>query len=402
DMFFLALFPYMVLGFAFVVTATGTLYLRSNHVQALRFAAMNDQLASKNLELRSEIEKREGLTENIRRAERENRDIIDSVSDIIFETDVHGSILFLNKRWKSITGFDVEQSLEQDFFKVLHPQDQDQIEDRFRALVKDHTQKFRVFTRLRTANGTFRAVELSVSMVREDNKNQKRIVGTLTDVEERRRAERALSEAEKKYRNIVEHAAGGIYQLTPEGLYLSANPAMARILGYDNPEQILREVKNANSAIYADTAKREMTIREIVSLGSVNNHEVQMKKRDGSVIWVNENTRSVSDDKGTVLYFEGSIEDITERKETALRLQDAKIHSDLANRAKSEFLANMSHELRTPLNSIIGFSEMLKNQVFGEIAQKEYQDYACNIFESGNKLLQVINEILDISKIEAG
>src|SRR5690606_38837874 len=79
-----------------------------------------------------------------------------------------------------------------------------------------------------------------------------------------------------------------------------------------------------------------------------------------------------------------------------------KIQSDLANRAKSEFLANMSHELRTPLNAIIGFSEIIKNQVFGPVGQKQYLEYSEDIFASGKHLLKIINDILDVARIEAG
>jgi signal transduction histidine kinase len=90
------------------------------------------------------------------------------------------------------------------------------------------------------------------------------------------------------------------------------------------------------------------------------------------------------------------------RKQAEIALREAKIRSDLANRAKSEFLANMSHELRTPLNAIIGFSEILFRESFGPIGQEPYKEYSRDIYDSGKKLLKVINEILDISRIEAG
>ncbi len=243
---------------------------------------------------------------------------------------------------------------------------------------------------------------LRVSMMRRDQNKKLRVVGTFTDVEERRRAERALGEAERKYRAIVENAAGGIFQITPEGLYLSANPALARILGYDSPEAILRTVKNANEEVYASVRERQIFLKEIEKKGVINNYETRVIRKDGEVIWVNENVRVVRDDSRNTLYYEGSVEDITERKETDIKLREAKMHSDLANRAKSEFLANMSHELRTPLNAIIGFSEIIKNEAFGKIEPNSYWEYAKDIHESGGKLLNVINEILDISRIEAG
>jgi len=402
DMILLDILPYIVLGFGLVMTVTITLYLRTHHMKALEFSGIHNRLNEKNDALKQEIKKREALDQEARRVDRENRAIIDSVSDIIFETDIDGKILFLNAQWPKITGFDVDQSVGLELFSILHPNDQHDVRDEFYGVIRGKKETFRKFTRLRTADGTFRAAELSVSMINYDGEAAGRVVGTFTDIEERRRAERALSEAERKYRNIVQNAAGGIFQVTPEGLYLSANPAMADILGYESPEQLLREVKNATRDVYCDQNMRASFIRELEAKNMIANHEVLVKRRDGEDIWVNENIHTVRDDVGNILYFEGSIEDISARKISALELQKAKAHSDMANRAKSEFLANMSHELRTPLNSIIGFSEMIKSEVLGKIEHESYLEYAADINASGQSLLNIINEILDVSKIEAG
>lgn len=398
---FMSIMPLLILSCGIMITATGGMFIWSSQVHSRRVADMNDALAERNKALENSLARGELLNKTMQQAEAQNRAIIDAVSDIIFETDIAGEILFLNKRWTRVTGFEREQSMGLALSAVLHTQDQEAIEDSLRELIESG-QGFRCFTRLRCANGSFRAVELSVSMIRENEAGERRIVGTITDVEERRRAERALSQAEKKYRSIVENAAGGIFQLTPEGVYLSVNPAMARILGYDTPEHVLREVKNANEKVYCEPKARLAFMRHLDQMGAISNHEVQVMHRDGHQIWVNENIRTVRDENGNTLYYEGSMEDITARKEASVVLQEAKMHSDMANRAKSEFLANMSHELRTPLNSIIGFSELIKDEVFGEIEQRSYWEYARDIHSSGKNLLNVINEILDISKIEAG
>ncbi len=399
---FLKKVPFLMLLFGVTLTLIGTLYVRNNQKQSLRLASMNRELEQKNVDLGHEILEREKLNMALRQTERENRSIVDSVSDIIFETATDGKILFLNQTWEKITGFSAERSLGRNLFDLFYMQDQAQQRANFAALVKGQKQSYRAFTRLRTADGTFRAVELAVSMLRADENNVLRVVGAITDVEERRRAERALSEAEKKYRAIVENAASGIYQVTPEGQYLSANPAMAKILGYDTPEEILREVHNASIEIYCDQRARERHLMDVLRDGEVGSIELQVRRRDGHVIWVQENLRAVKEEDGALLYYEGSIEDITQRKETELALREAMVESDLASRSKSEFLANMSHELRTPLNAIIGFSDIIKNQAFGAVGAPEYLDYARDINEGGKRLLQVINDILDVSRVAAG
>lgn len=398
----LARMPYVTLLFGFVLTFVGTLFIRNNSAQARKLSDINNELEQKNNELHLEIGERERLNQALATSEKDNRAIIDAVSDVIFEVDVEGNVLFLSRSWQTITGFNIDRSLDNNLFTMLYPQDQEKQKHDFNLLVKGQKSAYRTFTRLRISDGTFRAIELAFSMIRQDENKELRIVGTLTDVEERRRAERALAEAEKKYRTIVENAAGGLYQLTPEGLYLSANPAMARILGYYSPEEMLRMIKNANGTVYCNQDEHRLFIETLIKQEHINGYETEVKMKDGSKIWVRENVRVVKDDQNHILYFEGSMEDITQRKEADIALMEAKTESDMASRAKSEFIANMSHELRTPLNAIIGFSDIMKKEVMGPLGQDVYKDYVMDIHQSGEGLLKIINEILDISKMESG
>ncbi len=402
NMMFLRHSPLLLLLFGLTLTIVGTLYVRNNHRQSYRLSSMNRALAQKNYELNSEMAERERLNQTLRKAEREYRAIIDSVSDIIFELNAEGEILFLNDTWPRITGFETEQCMHRNLFDMLHPQDQEEQKAAFRQLVIGKRPAYRSFTRLRTSNGVYHAAELAMSMLRQDETRQLRVVGTITDVEDRRRTERALTEAEKKYRTIVENAAGGIYQVTPEGHFLSVNPAYARILGYDSPEHVMKHVRNAHEQLYRMPRERARFIRELEQKGLVQGFEAEMLTRQGNYIWVNENARAVRDDEGHILYYEGSLENISQRKEAEMKMTDAMLQSDLASRAKSEFLANMSHELRTPLNAIIGFSEIISNEVYGKIEQRQYWEYAKDIYSSGRQLLRIINDILDVSRIDAG
>ena len=394
--------PYIILFFGGVLTMVGTLFIRNNNRQAKKLATMNVTLEKKNYELLSEVGERERLNSALAVAEKDNRAIIDSVRDVIFEIDTEGTVLFLSMAWQHITGFEVERSKGSNIFSILYPDDQDKQREDYALFIKGQKQAYNTFTRLRISDGTFRAVELSISMVRRDKNDNLRVVGTLTDVEERRRAERALAEAEKKYRMIVENAAGGLYQLTPEGIYLSANPAMANILGYDSSAEMLRLTKNANGYVYPEKNERDRLMDTLQAQEQIFGYETQVLTKEKKKIWVRENIRLVKDEQNIVLYYEGSMEDITQRKEADMALLGAKMQSDMANRAKTEFIANMSHELRTPLNAIIGFSDIMKNEIMGPLGQDMYKEYVTDIHSSGEGLLKIINEILDISKIESG
>ncbi len=144
------------------------------------------------------------------------------------------------------------------------------------------------------------------------------------EVDRHQRTEDLLREAEGKYRGIVENVVEGIFQTTARGQYLTANAMLARIYGYDSPDELMSAVRDIRQQLYADPARREEFARRIERDGVVSRFESQVRRKDGEIIWISENARSVRDAAGQVLYYEGTVEDITERKRTeeTLRLSE--------------------------------------------------------------------------------
>ena len=215
------------------------------------------------------------------------------------------------------------------------------------------------------------------------------------------RMARALRDSEQKYRAIFENVGAGICQIASTGEWLNANRALAEMLGYANPQELLAEQPDMKGKLFVDQEQRHEWLAKM----QANHAEIiegELRSKNGQTIWVATSGHAVRDNSSDVSTFECTMYDITERRKAERGLILAKEQADFANRSKSEFLANMSHELRTPLNAIIGFSEIIKEQMFGPVGQPQYVEYARDIYDSGELLLSLINDILDMSKIEAG
>lgn len=207
----------------------------------------------------------------------------------------------------------------------------------------------------------------------------------------------SLQRAEAKYRNIFEHALEGIFQTTPDGRFLSANPALARIMGYKSPEDLLTSVTDLAAQIYVNPEDRDEFRQILHENGQVSDFETQLYRHNGTSIWVSLSARIVTDVQGKQTFYEGILMDITARKEKE-RAEREREAAEAANQAKSRFLANMSHELRTPLNGILGYTQLLRRKGHLNALQEEGLHI---IQQSGEHLLTLITDILDFAKIEA-
>src|SRR3984885_4745877 len=225
------------------------------------------------------------------------------------------------------------------------------------------------------------------------------------EIAQRERIDVELGRAEEKYRGIFEGAIVGIFKTTPEGKYVSANPALARIDGFDSAEELMATHENIGQQAYVDPERRAEFIRILESDGIIEGFEYESRRKNGERIWLLENARVVRDAKGAILYYLGTTEDITQRKRAQAELEleiierkAAELAAQAANRAKSAFLANMSHEIRTPINGIMGMTEL----VLDSDITPEQRENLNTVKMSADSLLVVINDILDFSKIEAG
>lgn len=204
--------------------------------------------------------------------------------------------------------------------------------------------------------------------------------GITRDITERVAGQKARALAEHRYQDIVENAVEGIYQTTPEREFLSANPALARILGYDSPAELLRAVTDIPAQTYVDPEARPRLVKLLEMFGEAEAFEAQLYRRDGSVIWASQNAHAVYGGDGEIVRFEGTVQDITARKAMAAQVAEARQKLEIANeelltanRAKDDFLSTISHELRTPLTSVKGFADIL--QAYDDIDVDSRKDF---------------------------
>jgi len=208
---------------------------------------------------------------------------------------------------------------------------------------------------------------------------------------------KSLKKSEKKYRSLWERAVEGIFQASPDGHLISANPSLYKIMGYDQSEDTASLATDIAKQIFVNPEDRDKLLNNLSAQDQVVGFETDVRQKDGTPIQISLSARAIKDAHGNLERIEGSIVDIRERIEKEKADRERK-SAESANYAKSEFLANMSHEIRTPMNAVLGFTELLDSM----ITDRKQREYLSAIKSGGKGLLTIINDILDLSKIEAG
>jgi len=328
--------------------------------------------------------------------------VTQATHDGIFDWKIATGEYYLSPRYKEILGFR-DDELPNDpssFFDRIHPDDKPRIDEAVVRYSADLTRDtFGDDLRLRHKDGSYRWVSSRGRQVRNAQGAFLRVVGAISDITERYEAAAKLAAGEKRLRDILDALYGFVGLYTLDGIVLEANRAPLEAAGVTAEEAIGKPAWETywwSHSAHEQTRLREMMGR--AAQGEVVRYEATIRVRGGRKIIVDVTFGPLRDQHGEISNIIGFGVDITQRKEAEAQLIQAKEAAEAANRAKSEFLANMSHEIRTPMNGVLGLTEVVLDSPLNE----EQREYLTLVRSSAESLLTIINDILDVSKIEAG
>ncbi|OCQ98515.1 hypothetical protein BCD67_08125 [Oscillatoriales cyanobacterium USR001] len=265
--------------------------------------------------------------------------VIETVGEGITLSDRDGKFIIYNSKMQEMTGYSKEEAENaRDFLRLLYPDPQAYATALSGIDEIGMKGGFRdAETTIVTKEGKQKILLVSTSLM--PYKNRKLFLSAYRDISYRVEAQEAQVEAEVKYRSLFENAIEGIFQTTADGHYLNANPALARLYGYATPQELMACLTNIEEQLYVEPNRRAEFIRRLQENHAVLEFESQVYRSDGSIIWISENARAVRDRSGTLLYYEGTVEDITERKRLeAERIQQAereRLMGKIATRIRS-------------------------------------------------------------------
>ncbi len=346
----------------------------------------------------AKIAGRKRAEEQLRMASLYTRSLIEANLDSLVTINKEGKIMDVNKAAEQVIGVSRENLVGSDFSQYFTEPDHaikccKQVSSE--GFVKDYPLLFR------HTSGHMTDVLFNATVFRNEAGEVQGVLAAARDITERKKAEEALHESEMNYHLLANNSIDCIWQANQDFEFTYVNPAVLRIFGFTQEEYIgssLSEHCSPEAMDFMSGLKIEELQKGRESSGVF--FETQLFHKNGELVPVEITARMLFDENGNPERFQGTTRDITERKKVEeLRIENARLAS--VSKIKSEFLANMSHELRTPLNSILGFSDLLKLSYHGELNEKQ-GEFVGNIHTSGEFLLNLINDILDLSKVEAG
>jgi PAS domain S-box-containing protein len=317
--------------------------------------------------------------------------------DIIILYSVNSELVFVSNALERITGRSADEIRDGGYKRFIHPDDQDETARMIERPVD--ADVVTISWRFLHRDGHYVWLETTLRTVYDPATGEPRnVISVSRDVSARKRAEEERAKAYDMYKVMTTEASDVILMFGPDRKIQFASDALERVTG--------RSVADIEAGrwmrfVHPDDLAQFDTI-VLPPRNPETIYSYRLMRADGVYIWLEVLTRTRYGADGAYLGYVSVARDVTARKEQELEALAARERAEAANKAKSQFLANMSHELRTPLNAIIGFADLMRAEAFGPLGNARYQDYVTLVYDSGQLLLDLITDMLDMAKIEAG
>ncbi len=318
--------------------------------------------------------------------------------DIIILYSTDAKLVFCSNALERLIGRSADEIRDGGYKRFIHPDDG---EEASKMMLRPFNGDIVVATwRIQHAKGHYLWLETTIRTIFDPASGEPlNVVSVSRDVTARVQAEEERNKAYDMYRVMTTEASDAILLFGPDRKILFASDALARVMG-----RAVGEIENGQWMAFVHPDDLEPLRSLVLPHRSRETLTVsyRLQHGDGHYVWLEVVTRARYAADETYLGYVSVVRDVTLRKAQELEMKAARERAEAANKAKSQFLANMSHELRTPLNAIIGFTDLMRQGTFGPLGNDRYDDYATMIYDSGQLLLDLISDMLDMAKIEAG
>lgn len=319
--------------------------------------------------------------------------IINSSPIGICTVDSLGNFITTNKAYEEMVGYTKEELVGLSFFDVTYPNDRTKNKKLLQDMFSKKTKNFYIEKRYIRKDGKKIMVSVNAITIRDAMKNVRFGIGFIEDITERKQAEHSI----RKLSTAVQQSPVMVVITNIKGDIEYVNPMFTQITGYSNAEAIGQKSNILKSGEHKDSFYKDMW--ETIVSGEIWKGQFHNKKKNGELFWESASISAILNEENEVINFIKIGEDITQQKINETELKQALEKALESDRMKSAFLANMSHEIRTPMNGILGFTALLQDADLSVENQKIFIDM---IKESSDRLLNTVNDIIEISKIESG
>ena len=327
------------------------------------------------------------------------RGVVETSPDAIAVIDLEGHFLMVNRSAAELAQFaGAEEMLESHAtcYDLISPECHPLATETIWKMVKTGESASIELNLIRRRDGTSYPAELHGSVQNDSDGSPKSLIVVARDVTDRKRAEEELRRSEERFRDVSEAAGEYLWEIDRNHVYTFVTDRVRLVNGY-LPDELLGRCPY-DFMTSEDVLQIQKILQSSLEQKKAFSFEYRGLAKDGEIVWLAVKGTPMRDSEGRHIGYRGASMDITDRKRAEKELQETRLQAVAANRAKTEFLANISHELRTPMTAILGFTDLLLNNT---LSPPEQREFLATIQKNGNILLELINDVLDLSKIEA-